>query len=165
MQREVLRWLGDGDRLSLRRIFHGSSVPALSEMSGDFDAQLLNQGGILSSLLVRRVFGSHGAWMGKCFRPLSETTGIGHNFFWHEGRIVRKLPMETEITTSSLDDGQVMVLDYRARNRGPIRYLRGEVRQVIPGILLGMGIFGVRLGRRDRWRRKIPFIMVGPRRS
>jgi hypothetical protein len=163
IQREALRLLRDADRLSLRRIFHCSSVPPLTEAAGDFDAELLDQGGLLSNVIVGSAFGLHGNWIGKAFHPVSPTTGIGHNCFLNDGRLVRKLPMDTAVTKSSLDDWPAMTIDYRSKNRGLVRWLRGEARQVTPGIWLGLGIFGLPVGRRDRWRRIIPFVLVGPR--
>lgn len=46
------------------------------------------------------------------------------------------------------------------RNRGPIRWLVGELRLVSVDVLLGMGIFGLRASKLRALRRVIPFLLV-----
>ena len=73
--------------------------------------------------------------------------------------------MHTQITESALDPGLCLRISYRGKNEGIVEGLTGEVRQVTTNVMIGIGVFGPRIGGRDLWRRKIPFLMVGPRRS
>jgi hypothetical protein len=157
-----LQWLREADRLSIRKLFHTLPAPQLKSLSGEYDAELLDQGGALSRMLTKRVFGMHGTWLGKAFHGLNELRGVGYNFFRAGERVIQKLPMDLRIQTSTMDDQPSLQLCYGAKNRGLIRGLCGEVRQVTPHILLGIGVFGPILGKRDILRRKIPFVLAGP---
>ncbi len=161
----VLKWLRESDRLNLRRLFHTLPPPRIDSLDGEYDAELLSQGGPILRVVTSGLFGMHGRWLGKAFRPVGEDVGEGYNYFHSRGSIVHRMPMDTSISTSSLDDQPSMKLSYRTRNRGLIRQLVGELRQVTPKILLGVGLFGPTIARRDVYRRKIPFILVGPCRQ
>ena len=151
------------DRLNLRRLFHALAAPDIASLSGEFDADLLSQGGMVSRYLTSKVFGVHGRWLGKAFHPAGDgRSGVGYNYFQHRSGIRRKLPMTTTLETSTLDDGLCMRICYRGKNRGPVRWLTGEVRQVTPTVLLGVGTFGPTIRRCDIYRRKIPFALSGP---
>lgn len=94
--------------------------------------------------------------------PSEDRERGGYNCFRSMGTIVRKLPMDTSIDTSELDDEPSLKIHYQAKNRGLITRLCGEIRQVTPRILLGIGIFDPTLGRNRALCRQIPFIFVGP---
>jgi hypothetical protein len=160
----VLQSLRDSDRLSVRKLFHNLAPPRMEALAGEYDAELLNQGGQLYDVLTEFAFGIHGSWLGKAFHPKTASAGVGYNCFQSNGTIVRKLPMETTIDTSELDDSPSLKIRYRAKNRGLITRLCGEIRQVTPRILLGIGIFDPTLNRNHALCRQIPFILVGPRR-
>ena len=106
------------------------------------------QGGHLYDFLTGFAFGIHGPWVGKAFHPQSANRGVGYNCFHSKGSIVRKLPMDTSIDASTLDDRRSLVIRYHAKNRGLVTRLFGEIRQVTPKILLGIGIFDPTYGRR-----------------
>lgn len=148
------------NRFQLKKIFWGLSAPAVTDVSGEYDAQLLDQGDRFSEMVVRKAFGSKGPWVGKAFRPLSESKGEGYNAFGTPEDRVALLPMDTYLGHSLMVDGQSYILDYRGKNRGPIRWLRGELRQVSSDILLGMGTFGPRARNLHKLRRVIPFVLV-----
>lgn len=162
---KLLQSLRGADRLTLRKLFHTLSPPAMDSLAGEFDAELLNQGGPILNLLTERLFAMHGNWMGKAFKPVCENTGVGYNYFESGGKAVHKLLMTTAIEKSTLDEGMSLKISYKTKNRGPISWLFGEVRQVTPNVMLGTGIFGPAVGSRDVSRRKIPFLLVGPCRS
>lgn len=160
----VLQSLRESGRVSLRRLFHTLAPPRIETLAGHYDAELLNQGGPFYDALMEFAFGIHGRWIGKTFHPTAFNAGVGYNCFRSKGSIVKKLPLDTTIAPSTLDGEPSLMIRYEAKNRGLITRLFGEVRQVKPNILLGIGIFDP-LGRRHAWRRQIPFMLVGPCRS
>ncbi len=161
----VLQWLRKADRLSVRKLFHTLPAPPIGVLCGEFDAELLDQGGRLPQKVTQWAFGAYGIWLGKAFRPISEESGEGYNYFQGRDDVIRKLPMDTFIEPSVLDNNPAMKLSYKDRNRGLIRQLVGEIRQVTQEILLGIGVFTPQVGGKSLCQRKIPFMMVGPQRG
>jgi hypothetical protein len=164
-QRQAVQRLRRVDRRRLKTIFAESTAPNMSDMCGEYNAQLLHQGNAAGELLTKVLFGSSGDWIGKAFHPLGDEHGIGYNCFVDGGRVRARLHMDTVIAESRLYDGKSLIIDYRKKNWGLIYWLVGEIRQVVPGVFLGMGVYGPRIGMRDLMRRKIPFMMVGPVRD
>jgi hypothetical protein len=110
-------------------------------------------------------FRMSGPWTGKAFKPTDATRGVGYNCYRYGENSVDKLPMNTRIDDSQIDNGKSLIINYGDLNRGIVRWLVGELREVAPTIILGFGTFGPKWGDRDAWRRKIPFVMIGPRRA
>ncbi len=164
-QEACLETLRSTDRVGLKKMFRDLKPPQMETFSGEFDAELLEQGGRVASLLTRSAFGVYGPWIGKAFKPLSATSGTGYNCFRYGDKIMPKLPMDTVIADSRLSRGKSLIINYRAKNSGVVRWLIGELRVVVPTVILGFGAFGPQVGARDVWRRKIPFVLVGPMRS
>ena len=148
------------ERYRLKLIFRDLQAPVMSEVAGEYDAQLLDQGDRLGSYVTRKIFGAKGPWIGKAFRPLSDTSGEGYNAFGSVKNRTTMLPMDTYIGPSAIVPGHSYVLDYRNKNWGPIRWLKGELRQASPNLLLGMGTFGPRVRNLHKLRRVIPFVLV-----
>ncbi len=163
-QQQQLGTLRDAERLWLKCCFRELPPPKIDDFRGEFDAELLDQGGKAANRIVRWIFSVHGPWLGKAFNPITDSTGEGYNYFEQSGKSVRLLPMKTYVGNSSIAPGQSLYLDYRSTTRGPIRYLVGEVRQYSDTVFIGMGTWGPRIGKKDLWRRVIPFVMVGPMR-
>ena len=161
----ALRAIRNAHRTSLRALFCVSPPPQLDSLVGEYDAELLDQGSWVSNVTMKSLFRTQGAWLGKAFHPVGQTTGVGYNVFRSRGSVVRKLPMDTQITESALDPGLCLRISYRGKNEGIVEGLTGEVRQVTTNVMIGIGVFGPRIGGRDLWRRKIPFLLVGPRRT
>ena len=153
------------DRLRVKMIYWDLPTPTMSDLDGEYDAQLLNQGDRVGSFLTHTIFGSKGNWIGKAFRPLSGTTGEGYNAFGEVEDRQALLPMDTYLDHSLVVTGYSYILDYRLRNRGPIRWLRGEVRKVSDSVFLGLGTFGPRKRELHKLRRVIPFVMVRSERE
>jgi hypothetical protein len=163
-ERQSLANLRSIGKRELKVHFSDSSPPDLRSLQGEYRAELLSQGSQVADQLVKTCFSIHGPWLAKAFVPISSQKGVGYNLFEdRRARPRRKLFMDTCLTESHLDGLPCISIDYRGRNWGPIRMLRGEFRQHQPGILLGMGYFGVRIGKCEAFRRKIPFVMVGPK--
>lgn len=164
-QSDCLNRLRAMTRRELILLFRPLAPPSMREFEGEYDSELLHQGSPTSDRITRAIFGLGGPWTGKAFAPVSDTKGVGYNCFRNQGQATFKLPMQTEIAPSKLEHGRSLIINYAGMNRGLIRYLKGEVREVIPTVMLGFGTFGPKIGARDRWRRKIPFVMIGPRRA
>lgn len=153
------------DHLELKSVFFHLPAPAISEVSGEYDARLLDQGSRLEAFLTDCAFGWRGPWIGKAFRPVSDSAGEGYNTFGTIADRKVDLPMDTYLARSERFYGQSYIIDYRKRNRGPIRWLVGELRQVSDNLLLGMGHFGPREGKFRKLRRVIPFVLARSNRE
>ena len=149
-------------RIELRQVFRDCPAPNLTMIRGEYKSELLCQGGAAAQRVTESIFGLEGPWIGKAFRPVNSSSGVGYNMFLKNDRIVAKLPMDTKIEPSTFESGQSMVIRYNLRNFGLIRWLIGELRQVAPGVLIGMGLYGPKWTRDGRSQRKIPFMLVGP---
>lgn len=163
-QAKCLNCLRDADRRTLKAIFRTLHVPTISNLHGEFDAELLDQGKGVGAWFTRRMLNSHGLWVGKAFEPLSETSGKGYTCFQRGEAIVAGLPTRISIGPSLTGDGESMLIDYASTSRGIARWMVDELREYGPGVLLGIGTYGPKIGKRDLWRRKIPFALVGPMR-
>lgn len=161
---ETVRGIRSLSRFDVKMMYWDLKVPDLQEVSGEYDAFLLDQGDFIGSFLTKVLFRSQGPWRGKAFRPISESSGEGYNLFGSEESPRTVLRMDTYIGHSQIVPGFAYILDYRRRNFGPIRWLLGEIRQVTPEILLGIGTFGPRGCEKARFRRVIPFILKHSRR-
>ncbi|QEF99678.1 hypothetical protein Mal15_37440 [Stieleria maiorica] len=159
-EKEQLAELMRLDRFRLKMLYWDLPTPSIADLAGEYDAQLLDQGDPLGTFLTRTLFGSKGPWLGKAFRPISDTCGEGYNAFGTVEDRRALLPMDTSIDHSLVVPGDSFILDYRHRNWGPICWLRGEVRRVSESVFLGMGTFGPRRRNLHKFRRVIPFVMV-----
>ncbi len=152
-------------RSELRNLFKSLKPPACSELVGEYDAELLNQGNRLTSFFTRLAFNIHGPWTGKAFNPINSTEGIGYNCFRYGPNTVSKLPLRTHLGKSRVDDGESLFIRYNDLNKGIIRWLVGELRQIDDSFILGYGTFGPKVGKSKGLCRQIPFVMIGPRRE
>lgn len=99
-----------------------------------------------------------GYWLGKAFRPLTDTTGEGYNRWrFPGGKVVRNLRMATRMGPSLVDGKPCYILDYSAFN--PKMTLIDELRKLDESIYFGVATRDAGDGKRDR-----PdfFILVGP---
>ena len=151
-------------RSNLKQMFCALSPPRMESLVGEYDAELLDQGGLVRNALTRSIFAMKGTWLGKAFQPLGMSEGVGYNLFRTHGTVVRRLPMDTTITKSILDDRYSLQISYDAKSQGLVRGLVGEIRQVTTNVLFGIGVFGPSPGIRKTWGRKIPFLLIGPNR-
>lgn len=152
---ESLRRLG---RLELKILFRSLSAPPLQELSGEYDAQLLDQGGYLAGLIVHTFFHAGGKWTGKAFAPTSSGQGVGYNTFQRRGRTIQQFPMRTYRALGQ-GGGPSVFLEYASLNRGIVSSMVGEVRRVDAGLYLGFGVVG------PSPQRRIPFLLAGPQRA
>ncbi|MCC9601660.1 hypothetical protein LOC67_13965 [Stieleria sp. JC731] len=152
------------ERFELKMVYHELVPPNISNVDAEYGAVLLSQGDRFSTSIVRKMFSSKGPWLGKGFRPITETAGEGYNVFGTPAKRKIQLPMDTYIAGSNVVSGTAFVLDYRKRNRGAICWLRGELRVLSDDMLLGMGTFGPWKPSLKKLRRTIPFLLyrTGP---
>lgn len=165
LQTDWARKLREASRVELRELFRNSPAPDIMSVRGEFEAELLDQGGAAAQRLTSAVFSMRGNWLGKAFHPISETRGVGYNTFIKNGEIIPKLPMDTTLQPSTFEDGDSMIIRYNERHSGLIRWLVGELREVAPSVLLGIGLYGPQWGPTGKSQRKIPFMLVGPTRD
>lgn len=161
-QQDFVTSLRSRSRGEIKALFRDCDPPELLKLRGEFKAMLLSQGNAMLDGIISRAFKLYGDWTGKAFCGTSETTGFGYNCFASKRGSIAKLFMDLRIGPSSWTSGDSMYLEYGHRNRGLIRWLEGEVRQAMPGVLLGFGSFGIKVGQRDKLRRRIPFLLYGP---
>lgn len=161
----TLQALRDARCLDVKMLFINLSAPPMNVLSGEYRAELLDQGSWLANRLIGLAFLLRGNWVGKGFRPQDAKTGVGYNCFTQRGSQIQKLPMRTELRLSEIDDRESLTINYRQDNRGLIRWLTGEVRQISPHIMLGIGIYQIKIGRITLKRRLIPFLLHEPHRE
>lgn len=82
-----------------------------------------------------------GDWLGKAYLPEPSETWAGHgyNLYRRKDRITRQLRFAWRFGSSVLDGKPSLVMRYSAfDNWGAQQHLTDEVRQVQPGLLLGV---------------------------
>lgn len=128
----------------LLSLFCELDAPAIDEMDGDFDANLLSQPNLVADI---NGFFSVGLpfspWLSKGFRPVSESEGRGYNSFRQFGKVVQRYPMRTVIAPSRYDGRPAYTLIYKAfpSTCGLINMV-DEVRRVDDGQYLAIGTWG-----------------------
>jgi hypothetical protein len=107
-----------------------------------FDAGLPGLGILapVSSFITHQLFGGilGGPWLGKKFG----TDGFGVNRFRRSGDVVT---FKASVAPSRLDGKAALVLDYSQGDSfvwGAAMRMRDELREVAPGVWLGLGSFG-----------------------
>jgi hypothetical protein len=147
----------------LMSLFATLEAPPIGELNGEYRPQMLRQISTLAvvwwtSCLRNPIF--PGIWIGKAFRPVSDTEGRGYNKFRHFGRTVERFPMKTIIAPSRYDGRPAYQLVYRAYHSlcGTF-HMVDEVRRLRPGAYLLIGTWGFT----DHQRRDpSPFLLTGP---
>jgi hypothetical protein len=101
----------------LMELFKTLSASTIEEMHGEFNGSLLTQKNLAFDLgwrvaLYNPLF--PGVWVGKGFRPVSESEGRGYNYFRQGSKIVQRFPMKNVIAPSRYDRKPAFQLVYRA---------------------------------------------------
>ena len=146
----------------LMELFMVLEAPPLSEMNGEYTGAKLRQSSVFAELAFYSF--SHpvwpGRWLGKGFRPVTDTEGRGYNAFQFLGKTVQRFPILTMIAPSKYDGKPACQLIYRAYSSLPGAFhMVDEVRRIRPGIYLGIGTYGFFDGQR---RLPNPFLLTGP---
>ncbi len=144
-------------------IFSSLPAPKVSEMNGEYKANLMDQGGFLTNLSSNLLIGTpifDGIWLCKCFTPESASQGWGYNSFRKFGKVERKFPMETSIVKSRFDGKDAFQLYYPAFKSmlGKMQMV-DEVRKVNDSLYLGVGTWGFTKKARLV---PLPFTLSGP---
>ena len=133
------------DAETLRRLYVGARTPAVADLTGDLRGRMLALVAIPSwlffwaSLLARTRFFP---WLGKSFFAdgpgAARGTGINRVFTDR----IRWFKFDTFIAPSRAGDFGAFQLDYdNPDNPALIRAIKDEVRQVAPGLFLGLAYF------------------------
>ena len=107
----------------------------------------------MSSVITHRLLGGigGGTWVGKSF---DADGALGRNRFTDGVRVT----MAASVTASAFDGKQALVLDYTGGDSflfGPVLGMRDEIREVYPGVLLGLGSMASAGGVRN----SAPFVL------
>lgn len=130
----------------LMELFKTLPAPTIAEMEGEFNAQLLTQKNLAVDLAWRTAVYTPfwpGVWIGKAFRPVSETEGRGYNYFRKGDKIVQRFAMKNVIAPSKYDARPAFQLVYRAYHSacGTVNMV-DEVRSLGSGRYLLIGTAG-----------------------
>ncbi|MFC3966517.1 hypothetical protein [Nocardia jiangsuensis] len=137
------------------------AAPAVSELDGEYSAELLAQPNLFAVVTGKvAVANPLGPWLCKAFRPVDDNGGRGYNTFDDRGRVRQRYPMRTLLAPSRFDGEPAYTLVYRAYNSlcGTI-HMVDEVRRAAPGVYLGIGTCGFTAAHRRVPR---PFLLTGP---
>jgi hypothetical protein len=152
------------------QLFIAASTPKLTELNGEYKALLLS-GGILgksSELFTHHVFPTggitlHTKWIGKAFKPISDSSGEGYNIFEEKtksgSKILRLRKIETSIGPSRIakDGKNSFHINYSKHNKGTVYSMRDEIRKINNELYIGMGYMGLGGGSAN----PAPFALVG----
>ena len=147
------RTLDDLARLGpaeLAALYRGATTPAVPALDGHLVGRMLAipaLPGWLGGLLRRFAAWAHFPWRGKSFTSHGDARGEGINRVFSDRRPRRWFRFDTFLGPSRAGSFDAFQLDYDNRdNPALIRAIKDEVRQVAPGLFLGLAYF--------MWRQK-----------
>jgi len=151
------------DMLDALGIYQTLEAPSMREMHGEFAGHVCKQSFPLFTLASHVALTNPvlGWWLGKAFRPTSDTLGRGYNAFRHVFGVTQRFPMQVALAPSRLDGRPAYHLVYRAYHSllGDLHVV-DELRRVREGLYLGLGTAG------KPWSslRRFPalFVLSGP---
>jgi hypothetical protein len=176
------------NRKQIMEMFFLLDAPAMSEMSGEYRAALLDSGYVINIFLAKLYLHfTWGNWQHKAFEPLGETHGHGYNTFVttqsklyenyfvasfmkivritrslfrlnNPQRLARIMLNKTSIVSSVFDARPSFQLSYRDYNTFYTNTMTDEVRRVNDKLFLGIGRLTVTFGKFN----PMPFMMIGP---
>jgi len=137
--------LGRLSRSEVLRLFHAAAAPELEALAGEYSAVILPVGlfAPLASFFTHTFFGP-GRWHGKAFKPRGRDRGDGYNLFSSgtattNDALSRTRRFDTTIGPSRFDGRPSLCMDYGPHNRFLIHSMKDEIRQIAPGLYLGLG--------------------------
>lgn len=163
----------DVEKLSRRekmQLYVAAEAPDFSALNGEYEARLLS-GGVLgksTELFTHHVFPTggitlHTKWVGKAFKPESETEGTGYNIFAEKKGSqektlrIRKIRTYLGPSTIAKDGKNSFHIDYRPYSSGTVRSMHDELRKINEVLYLGMGYMALGGGSANPG----PFALVG----
>lgn len=143
------------DPAELAALYRQARTPNLGELDGHLAGRMLAVPVLPAWLrgFVRRFAAwRHFPWRGKTFSAHDQTRGEGINRVFGDRRPRRWFRFETSVAPSRAGAFGAVQLDYdNPGNPALIRAIKDEVRQVAPGLFLGLAYF--------MWRRKPRLIL------
>lgn len=117
-------------------------APPFDELDGEYMGHAFNGGDeearkrIADSMYNE--FNGSGSWIGKAYKPTTESTGEGYNH-WRQNGIVRDLRFGTHLGTSLIDGRPSLMMTYGSFNTGAgQRDLTDEIRKLADGLYIGL---------------------------
>ena len=134
-------------------LFRTLPAPRMEELDGEYAGYSPDGGDPeLRQVIQERMFNEDSAlgyWLGKAYRPHSETHGEGYNVWRKRGVELRNLRFATELGLSHIDQRPAVIMHYGAfRNDAAERGLIDEIRKLDDGLFLGAGSFAAPEGGR-----------------
>jgi len=127
---------------ALQRLYRAAVTPALPALDGDLVGRMLAVPVLprwMSGALRRFAAWTSFPWRGKTFRARDGARGDGINRLFSDARPRRWFRFETSLGPSRAGSFDAFQLDYdNADNPRPVRAIRDELRQVGPGLYLGL---------------------------
>lgn len=143
-------------------MFLEAKAPAFQEVYGEFRGHRLackNMAYQLASVAATRNFFS-GVWCGKGYKPLSEHSGEGYNWFISPLGQRELMRFSTRMANSRLDGKPVLLMDYTTeKNILGLLGSQDEVRQLADGSLLVIAFMDF-IG--NPLTSALPFLLEGP---
>jgi hypothetical protein len=148
-----------------------SLPPPSTPLDGEYVAEILDAGSLPANILGWSGFSPFfpGSWVGKAFVPAAAGEGEGeegksfgyNSFVWLNGKLYRRFKMATSVQPSTWDGKPSFELQYAGQKHllGAMK-MRDEVREIKPGLYLGMGTFGFTEAKRRL--DPLPFVLRGP---
>jgi hypothetical protein len=105
----------------------------------------------------------HTKWIGKAFKPASDSSGQGYNIFEEKTksgtRILRLRKIDTNLAPSKIarDNKNSFQINYSRYNKGTVHSMRDEIRKINDNLYIGMGYMGLGGGSAN----PAPFALVG----
>jgi hypothetical protein len=132
--------LGTLSMSEARRVFSGLPAPQPGELVGRWDGTMVGRPGLRQLGRGIAAFTPLRGWCGK----LVEDDGLVHNLV-RRGTITKQATDCWVSSGGSLLDGRAaLVADYSRTARPPVKWLRGEMRWLVPGVqVLGLLVFPV----------------------
>ena len=139
-------------------LWRGLPAPPMQEMNGHYMGLRpdTGAGGLFPN--AKLFDEKKGYWLGKAFRPVTDTVGEGYNRMRLPGSKVKRVGrMRTRIDKSLVDGKPAFILDYAAINKKST--LMDELRKLDDSIYLGVGTMAEKDGKRTA---PDMFILIGP---
>jgi hypothetical protein len=144
----------------IEKLYRTLKAPSIEEMQGEYHGEYIGADHFITDQLWKLAAWNpvFGVWQGKAFEPLSKTEGRGFNVSGRFGRIVRKWPMRTTMSTSFIDGKEVFLLDYPFYSSlaGYAR-MTDEIRKINKNLFLGIGHWKLGVPLASVW-----FTLEGP---
>lgn len=125
-------------------LYRTLSIPDSAALSGYYRGSIPGPAWFQSIVRPLLAISGLGGWWGKYF----DGDGNGTNLVEREGRLQQRLPVRAVNITSLVDSKPALALQYLPDNPFPWPFIVDELRQLEPGLLLGMMVVNISFLRR-----------------